>query len=176
MIQSQPPARRRFKTVRELIFWEYAKIIAGKAVGDRHNYRFVNYTFQKLLNGKATPASILAENQQMFLSGETCAYCGARQQLQWEHIIPVSLGGPDSIDNMVRACPRCNQTKGARDPYQWLLGNKPIPRIVLGKFLKVVYEKYEQEDLLDSEDYMKSHAIERITLGSIFSATNETGS
>jgi hypothetical protein len=46
--------------------------------------------------------------------------------------------------------------------------------MVLGKFLKVVYEKYERENLLDSEDYMKSHAIERITLGSIFSATRRT--
>jgi hypothetical protein len=165
---------RHFTTVRELIYWEYATIIAGKAVGDRHNCKFVKCTFRKLMNCKVTPTSILAEKQQKCLSGETCAYCGASQQLQWEHILPLSLGGPDSIDNMVRACPQCNQAKGARDPYQWLLGDKPIPRMVLGKFLKVVYEKYERENLLDSEDYMKSHAIERITLGSIFSATRRT--
>ena len=27
-----------FSTVRELIYWEYAKLIAGAAVGDRLNY------------------------------------------------------------------------------------------------------------------------------------------
>jgi len=38
-----------FSTVRELIYWEYAKLIAGAAVGDRLNYKFANFTFRKLL-------------------------------------------------------------------------------------------------------------------------------
>lgn len=162
---------RTFATIRELIYWEYAKVISEKAVGDRLNYKFVNFTFQKLLQGKATPSSILKENQQLFLLGDFCAYCGATGSLHWEHIIPVSIGGPDSIDNMVRACPPCNLAKGALDPYQWYLQKKTaeqIPRIVLGKFLKVLFEEYAAHRLLDSQEFMKFYAIERVTLRSIF--------
>ena len=162
---------RTFLTVRELIYWEYAKLIAGSAVGDRGNFKFTNYTFRSLLEGKVTPSSILAENQQLFALGNVCAYCGAQGVLHWEHIIPVSRGGPDNIDNMVRACAPCNLTKGARDPYQWYLGtriNDPIPRLVLGKFLKVLYEAYSEKNLLDSPEYMKKHAIERLSLSSVF--------
>ena len=121
-----------------------------------------------MLAGQAKPASILTENQQMFVCGEICAYCGTTGKLQWEHIIPVAMSGPDTFDNMVRACGPCNQSKGPRDPYQWLLDKKPIPRLVLGKFLKVVFEEYERHQLLDSIDFMQNHRIERISLSSIF--------
>lgn len=58
---------RNFSTVRELVYWEYAKLISEKAVGDRLNYKFANFTFRKLVDGKATPSSILTENQQLFM-------------------------------------------------------------------------------------------------------------
>lgn len=162
---------RSFATVRDLIYWEYAKIIAEKAVGGRSNYRFVNFAFRWLVEGRMSPSSILTENQQLFMLGEVCAYCGATGPLQWEHIVPLALGGPDSIDNMVRACAPCNLEKGARDPYQWFLGagrGEAIPRLVLGKFLKVVFEAYAARDLLDSVEYMQCHAIERVSLSSVF--------
>jgi hypothetical protein len=166
---------RSFATVRELIYWEYAKLISEGAIGNRSNYKFANFTFQNLVNGKTKPSSILSENKQLLMLGNVCAYCGANGELQWEHIIPLSAGGPDSIDNIVRACPSCNLEKGARDPYQWYLGNKPnpIPRIVLGKFLKVVFEEYDRLGLLDSSEHMESKAIARVTLSSIFSLPHD---
>lgn len=167
---------RKFSTVRELIYWEYAKLISEKAVGDRQNFKFVNFTYQKLLMGKVNPSSILTENQQLFSIGNVCAYCGATGSLHWEHIVPSSIGGPDNIDNMVRACPPCNLTKGARDPYQWyLVSNKEeIPRLVLGKFLKVAFEKFESLGLLDSIDYMTTNNVERVTLSSVFNTKGQS--
>ena len=162
---------RSFSTVRDLIYWEYAKLISERAVGERLSYKFVNFTFRRLVDGKISPSSILTENKQLFTLGDVCAYCGATGSLQWEHIIPLALGGPDSIDNMVRACAPCNQTKGARDPYQWFLGGgrgDAIPRLVLGKFLKVVFAEYSARDLLDSTEYMREHAVERVSLSSVF--------
>ena len=162
---------RRFATVRDLIYWEYAKIISGSAIGDRLNFKFVNFTFRKLVEGKISPSAILTENKQLFMLGDVCAYCGTTGPLQWEHIIPVSLGGPDNIDNMVRACAPCNLSKGARDPYQWFLGagrGDSIPRLVLGKFLKLVFEEYSARELLDSTEYMRRHTVERMSLSSIF--------
>lgn len=162
---------RIFTTVRELIYWEYAKLVSGSAIGDRENFRFVNFTYRKLIGRSATLSAILAENKKLFAFGNVCAYCGSSGVLHWEHIIPASRGGPDVIDNMVRACAPCNLAKGSRDPYQWYLGTKPeepIPRLVLGKFLKLTYEAYELQGLLDSKEYMMRHKIERITLSSIF--------
>jgi hypothetical protein len=161
---------RHFSTVRELIYWEYAKLISGKAVGDRLNYKFVNFTFHKFIERRAAPSSILTENKKLFVSGDVCAYCGATGKLHWEHIIPVSLGGPDRIDNMVRACASCNLAKGARDPYQWYLntGKESVPRLVLGKFLKIVFDEYAISGVLDSVEYMRLHSLERVTLSSIF--------
>jgi hypothetical protein len=163
--------QRTFTTIRELIYWEYAKLISGSAIGDRGNFKFVNFTYRKLIEGRAAPATILAENQKLFALGNVCAYCGASGPLHWEHIIPASRGGPDTIDNMVRACAPCNLAKGPRDPYQWYLGAKSteqIPRLVLGKFLKLTYEAYETHGLLDSKEYIMNHKIERVTLSSIF--------
>src|SRR5437588_10054583 len=48
-----PP--KNVRTVRQLIYWEYAKLMAGSAVGDRKNYRYVMYCFKKLDAGKLTP-------------------------------------------------------------------------------------------------------------------------
>lgn len=164
---------RTFTTARELIYWEYAKLISEKAVGDRKNYKFVNYTYQNLINRKTSPSTILSENKKLFLLGDVCAYCGAAGKLHWEHIIPVSVRGPNNIDNMVRACSCCNLEKGARDLYQWFKNKKPdaIPRIVIGKFLKVVFDEYERQGYIDSEEYMRIHAIERTTLSCIFSTS-----
>jgi len=41
-----PP--KNIKTVRDLVYWEYAKLISGSAVGNRKNYGFVMHTFKKL--------------------------------------------------------------------------------------------------------------------------------
>jgi hypothetical protein len=51
----------------------------------------------------------------------TCAYCGSgfdERQLTREHIVPVSLGGPDDWLNVVAACRGCNGRKADRTPEQ----------------------------------------------------------
>lgn len=40
-----------------------------------------------------------------------CVYCGRRAGCL-DHIVPVELGGPDDIDNLVAACRPCNSSKG----------------------------------------------------------------
>ena len=44
--------------------------------------------------------------------GGTCQSCGATEDLQFDHIIPVSLGGANSLDNLQVMCTRCNLQKG----------------------------------------------------------------
>lgn len=91
----------------------------------------------------------------------------ACDDLQWEHIIPVSRGGPDTIDNMVQACPACNLEKAARDPFEWygMERQDEIPRVVLGKYLKLIFEIHEKAGDLDSADLNGDGKLDIFDLG-----------
>ena len=46
-----------------------------------------------------------------------CFYCGAKHvPLEKEHILPLSKGGTDSVNNLTVSCRECNQEKGDRHP------------------------------------------------------------
>lgn len=50
----------------------------------------------------------------------TCRYCGQRGgQLECDHVLPASRGGPDSDDNLATACKACNRSKRASTPEEW---------------------------------------------------------
>lgn len=45
--------------------------------------------------------------------GFRCRYCGHAGELHVDHVVPVSRGGTNAIDNLVTACEPCNIGKGA---------------------------------------------------------------
>lgn len=50
---------------------------------------------------------------------EMCEYCLTKSDLlgmdlEVEHVIPESLGGTSSLDNLCASCPTCNRRKGSR--------------------------------------------------------------
>lgn len=62
-----------------------------------------------------TPANIF------FRDKYTCAYCGKvtpKGDLTLDHIYPLSLGGKGTWKNLISACRKCNNKKGARTPLQ----------------------------------------------------------
>jgi hypothetical protein len=159
----------RINSVRECILYEYAKLIADRAVEGRAGvaasaregrayWSFVALTFKKLADGRLQPSSVLRENKQLIEQADRCAYCGAAgAKLQWEHILPLSRGGSDTVDNLVLACAPCNLAKGARQPLEWYaqrgLDRKEIPRLVMGKLLKQVLEVHRQQGTLEASEY-----------------------
>jgi 5-methylcytosine-specific restriction endonuclease McrA len=46
----------------------------------------------------------------------TCQYCGDRDDLTFDHVIPRSKGGHTTWENVVAACSPCNLLKGDRLP------------------------------------------------------------
>jgi 5-methylcytosine-specific restriction endonuclease McrA len=48
----------------------------------------------------------------------TCQYCGAREDLTFDHVIPRSKGGLTTWENVVAACSPCNLRKADKLPHE----------------------------------------------------------
>ena len=44
----------------------------------------------------------------------SCQYCGSRNELTFDHLLPRSKGGKTNWENVVTACSNCNVQKGGR--------------------------------------------------------------
>jgi hypothetical protein len=45
--------------------------------------------------------------------GGNCVACGSAFDIQYDHVIPLSMGGASSVENLQILCAGCNQRKGA---------------------------------------------------------------
>jgi hypothetical protein len=45
--------------------------------------------------------------------GGRCVECGSSFEIQYDHVIPVALGGAGTVENLQILCAPCNQAKGA---------------------------------------------------------------
>ncbi len=69
---------------------------------------------------------------------------------QWDHLVPLTRGGPDGFDNLVRACARCNTSKGARFVTAWATENRVhLPRWVRSRHLKLLLDAAEATGRMD---------------------------
>ena len=51
----------------------------------------------------------------LFLRDEfQCQYCGSKDELTFDHVIPRSMGGKTTWENVVAACSDCNLRKGSK--------------------------------------------------------------
>jgi hypothetical protein len=47
--------------------------------------------------------------------GGRCRQCGSNKELHFDHVIPWSKGGPNTVDNIQLLCGTCNRHKGTDD-------------------------------------------------------------
>jgi len=50
---------------------------------------------------------------------KVCPYCNVNKTNTIDHIIPLSRGGSNNIDNLVPVCVNCNSSKGAKLLSEW---------------------------------------------------------
>lgn len=84
----------------------------------------------------------------------SCAYCGVKERMEQEHIMPVSKGGPYIASNIIPACRSCNASKGDKDLEIWYRSHKSFNCERLEK----VYEYIEGVQTIErSEGIPKSN-------------------
>ncbi len=167
---------RDVKTIRDLIYYQYAKIIARRAFSvpdgkeaKKQHYGFIKKTFQELKNGAKSWSEITREDWQFVESEKKCIYCGTESELHKEHIVPRSLqirsecrtcNKIQSIHNQVWACKQCNSSKGTKGLYEFFRAKYPnekkfydiIPPLLEKKYLKTIYNCHECAQTLSKGD------------------------
>ena len=57
-------------------------------------------------------------------ANNSCSYCEkplAWEEIEWDHVVPISRGGAHSIGNLVPSCNRCNRNKAWKFVMEWRL-------------------------------------------------------
>ena len=168
---------REVKTIRHLIYFQYAKIIAKSAFGKnakKTHYGFIKTTLRDFINDEKKWSDILREDKQLVEAEKKCVYCGISENLSWEHIVPKSLlinercpscDKIQGIHNQIWACKSCNSRKGTKGLYHFyreLLPNiknlsDRLPALLEKKYLKTIYYCHLCKGALDWS--LESHAI-----------------
>lgn len=150
---------KEVRTILDLIYYQYAKIIAKSAMGadaKKSAYGFIKTKFRELKNDETKWSDILREDKQFVEAEKKCVYCGSTENLQWEHIIPKSLLINDrcpsceriqGIHNQIWACKTCNTRKGTKGLYRFMKELYPdakpfsdiLPPLLEKKYLKTIY-------------------------------------
>lgn len=81
----------------------------------------------------------------------TCKYCGASApevKLTVDHVVPVSLGGADTPENLVAACADCNAGKTSTSPEETLVDEVSEKALEM----RELFEAAMQADVLEIEE------------------------
>jgi hypothetical protein len=72
--------------------------------------------------GKAGRLTIRDLRHRIYESGGRCEWCGVdlvRRDFELDHILYLSGGGTNHVDNLAVACPDCNRRKASKHPAQF---------------------------------------------------------
>ena len=78
------------KTIGDLIFWQYAKIISQSAGYGKKEFGFVMNRFKKLSSGEINWSTSICEYVKEKEKKDECIYCGSKTDLTLEHIAGIA--------------------------------------------------------------------------------------
>lgn len=70
-------------------------------------YQYVHFPYKKVN---------LSRHNVFKRDSHSCVYCGSKDALTIDHVVPRSNGGRDAWENLVTACQKCNSRKGSMTP------------------------------------------------------------
>lgn len=85
----------------------------------------------------------------MVRDGFVCQYCGSREDLTVDHVVPIAKGGKTLFENCVTACKKCNGRKGDKLPTeaQMFIKRQPVAPTI-SEFTRLKAAKAGIMDLL----------------------------
>ena len=116
--------RRTWWMFRDRFYWEDdglepEEVMALALERDRRRRRRIDraldaMTLERTAAGKRREPIPEAVRREVFRrDGGRCAACGSDELLQFDHVIPVALGGASTPENLQLLCAPCNREKGA---------------------------------------------------------------
>jgi len=133
------------RDLRDLLFCQYAKILADSAGVGKRPWAFVMDRFKKLPSGEIAWDSI-REYVKEPNDVHRCLICGCAGDLTLGQLPPKSSPHPEDEKNAAWVCRSCNASKGARRLYESSTLSKggpkaakyDVPRLAEGKYLKLL--------------------------------------
>jgi tetratricopeptide (TPR) repeat protein len=104
------------KEVRETLAQQMTplQIEEGQRLASRETFKIqnpANHTVQERQARAAIPSEVRREVWRR--DGGACVKCGSRRNLEYDHIVPVSKGGSNTVRNIELLCETCNRSKSA---------------------------------------------------------------
>jgi hypothetical protein len=124
LVLEEPARRRSWWAFRDEFYWEdegydateiMALILDRLGQRDRRVERAVALMGQAEAVEKVTRVAIPPDVRAFVWNrdGGRCVNCGSRERLEFDHIIPLALGGSNTARNLQILCETCNRSKGA---------------------------------------------------------------
>lgn len=150
-----------FENFGDYLFYSYANLnalsYAEKEGLMEMNKTFLNIrdkSYKSYLDGVWHINDLKKENREKKKMLGRCCFCGREldeTERVMSHVIPKLKEGKESLDNLLSACPDCNESKGNLDLFEWFFTklHKWPDLWTTVHYMKQVYLYAEKHNLLD---------------------------
>jgi len=148
---------KKLNTVAELLYWSYANLgmahaacIKGSEKYGVFHFKIRSRLYSGFMNGSMNIHNFFDDERLKMILPRACCYCGSKENLSVDHIIPKSKGGTDFGENLIWSCKSCNSSKGSADMLEWLAARNQFPSILLlRRYLKLAIHYCMEAGIMD---------------------------